>query len=82
MGPRQARVKRTTNVRSRRDFVKLPTVERSSGYRAMNSGPNSASRSEMTGEQDYAVGENDDDFVTMFRARTGYRIVEPAHMVT
>ncbi|XBH67682.1 hypothetical protein VPH35_096019 [Triticum aestivum] len=89
---------RTTNVRSRRDFVKLPTVERSSGYRAMNSGPNSASRSEMTGEQDYAVGENDgviivdhgsrrqesnlmlNDFVTMFRARTGYRIVEPAHM--
>jgi hypothetical protein len=22
-----------------------------------------------------------DDFVTMFRSRTGYRIVEPAHMV-
>jgi hypothetical protein len=22
-----------------------------------------------------------DDFVAMFRARTGYRVVEPAHMV-
>ncbi|VAI13459.1 unnamed protein product [Triticum turgidum subsp. durum] len=89
---------RTTNVRSRGDFVKLPTVGRSSGYRAMNSGPNSASRSATTGEQDFAVGENDgviivdhgsrrqesnlmlNDFVTMFRARTGCRIVEPAHM--
>lgn len=25
--------------------------------------------------------ENADDFVEMFRAKTGYRIVEPAHMV-
>lgn len=65
----------------------------------MNSRPDSPSRSETTGGQDYTVGENDgviivdhgsrrqesnlmlNDFVTMFRARTGYRIVEPAHML-
>jgi hypothetical protein len=28
-----------------------------------------------------SVIENADDFVEMFRARTGYKIVEPAHMV-
>jgi len=89
---------RSANVRYSRDFVKIPTIGRNSGHCAMSSGPNSASRPETTGEQDYTVGENDgviivdhgsrrqesnlmlNDFATMFRSRTGYRIVEPAHM--
>ncbi|CAM0949516.1 unnamed protein product [Alopecurus aequalis] len=89
---------RSTNVRYSCNFVKLRTIGRNSGHCAMNSGPNSASRSGTTGEQYYTVGQNDgviivdhgsrrqesnlmlNDFVTMFRSRTGYKIVEPAHM--
>ncbi|KQJ98016.1 sirohydrochlorin ferrochelatase, chloroplastic isoform X2 [Brachypodium distachyon] len=89
---------RSTHVRHSCDFVKLTTVKGNRGHQAMNSRPDSPSRSETTGGQDYTVGENDgviivdhgsrrqesnlmlNDFVTMFRARTGYRIVEPAHM--
>ena len=41
------------------NLVKLPTIGRNSGHCAMNSGPNSASRSGTTGEHDYTVGEND-----------------------
>jgi hypothetical protein len=30
---------------------------------------------------DSVIEKNADDFVEMFRMRTGYKIVEPAHMV-
>jgi hypothetical protein len=46
-------------VRYSRDFLKLLTIRRNSGYFAMSSGQNSASGPETTGKQDCTVGEND-----------------------
>ncbi|WVZ60926.1 hypothetical protein U9M48_010882 [Paspalum notatum var. saurae] len=86
-------IPRSTTVRNYIHFTNLGRAGRSSGTLAMNSTPNPALGTEdfAVGDKDAVVivdhgsrrQESNlmlNDFVDMFRARTGYRIVEPAHM--
>ncbi|XP_015623204.1 sirohydrochlorin ferrochelatase, chloroplastic isoform X2 [Oryza sativa Japonica Group] len=64
------------DVRNSASFVKLPRIGLNIGNIVMSAKPNSGFSSETAQGESCTV----DDFVAMFRARTGYKIVEPAHM--